>query len=74
MLGDFGHDVLSTSEEATTFSPVPSSQPRILGLSTTGEAITLEICDSGDFTVSSGVAQATYHPRFVLLGGWYAAG
>jgi hypothetical protein len=73
VLHSFGHEVVETSEGETAYSPFPADQPRILGVTTDGKAVTLEACTSGPSTMNfPGIPTTTYRPRVVLLGAWFS--
>jgi hypothetical protein len=74
-LGNFGHQVLSRARDRVVYSPMPTSVPRVLGLTEDGKAITLEGCNP---TASSerfpGISSATYRAYVALVGAWFEEG
>jgi len=75
VLGDFGYELLDSSEDTKVYSPFPASQLRILGLTTEGKRVTLETCAVGPSSIHShGIPTTTYRSRIALLGVWIAEG
>jgi ApeA N-terminal domain 1 len=75
VIGSFGHAVISDDGTQKVFSPAPASQPRILGHTANGKAVTLERCSVPDFRLSMpGIPTVKYRPRVVLVGAWFAEG
>ena len=72
VLGDFGHEVLSESETDTVYMPYPAGQPRILGLTSTGQPVTLL---GGRVARSQmrfpGIATTSYGGDVALVGAWF---
>lgn len=75
VLGHFGHTVLSESGDQVVYSPVPADVPRILGLTTKGTPITLELCGSTKSSMNfPGIPTTTYRASAVLIGAWFEEG
>jgi hypothetical protein len=70
--GEAGEGGEARREVAVDFGPLVAFQPRILGETRNGKAVTLELCNGR--SLATGFPRLTtseYGPRFVLVGAWY---
>jgi hypothetical protein len=70
--GEAGEGGEARREVAVDFGPLVAFQPRILGETRSGKAVTLELCNGR--SLATGFPRLTtseYGPRFVLVGAWY---
>src|SRR6266545_230052 len=75
LLGDFGREVIDQTETETTYAGMVASQPRILGLTTDGKAVTLEGCFAANSKMNfPGIPTTTYLPGVVLVDAWFGDG
>ena len=75
LIGHFGHELRSETETEKTYSLALAEQPRIVGLSTGGESITLEGHRVANHTESfPGIPTPTYKRNVTLIGKQFADG
>ena len=75
LLHHFGHKLVSEGKKQKAFSFSLEERPRIVGMTTTGDAITLEGGGLASPTLHSpGIATSTYRPPWVLVGRAFAEG
>jgi hypothetical protein len=75
LLGHFGRELLSETERERAYSLELADQPRIVGLSTDGKAITLEGDRGAPFTENiPGIPISTYRRNVTLIGKRFADG
>jgi hypothetical protein len=69
LIGDFGHQLLSETEGEKRYSFELAEQPRIVGISTDGKAITLEGHQVASNTMNApGIPTSTYRRDVALVG------
>jgi hypothetical protein len=75
LIGHFGHELLSATDNEKAYSLDLAEQARIIGLTTDGKRVTLEGHQAAPHTVSfPGVATATYQRNVALIGKQFADG
>jgi hypothetical protein len=75
LIGHFGHELLSETEQQKTYSFELAAHPRLVGLSTDGKPITLEGHRAATYTESwPGIPIASYRRNVALIGKRFADG
>ena len=73
VIGHFGHRLLSETERGRSYTLDPVDQPRIVGLSTNGKAVTLEGNQAVSNTTSfPGITTTRYRQHVALIGKQFA--